>query len=98
MWASAFRVTATHGPKVVAVLSNVALVADTANALSGYAREWWPRKAERCPVCKEELDKNPDDLQNAVVPLPKCGHKYHFACLNHLKELQDICAVCEKDL
>ena len=60
-------------------------------------RRWWQRP-EECPVCKVAMDERTQDLESVVIRLPLCGHKYHLACLNHLKEVQDICAVCERNL
>lgn len=97
MWSSAIKATATHGPKVVGTLTGMAGVARSSLYLYDCVKEFF-KKPETCPVCKREIDEKTTDVEKVPVKLPNCGHWYHLRCLNCLREIQNICAVCEQEI
>lgn len=97
MWASALRVTTTHGPRAFNFLISAVGATHTASQAYNTVKEIF-KKPEKCPICKENIDENGQDIESVPIKLPNCGHQYHLSCLNNMQEIQNICAVCEANI
>jgi len=49
----------------------------------------WSTSELECAVCKDRME-----VEESVIPLPKCRHVFHETCLMRWVTLQDWCPVC----